>query len=157
MFLWYNLGLKLSPGSLLARNYWESWTRAPRNARYKAGHHDTCLCRAQQSFLDWIMRRADDPWERHALWLNGLAGIGKSTSVQTFSGIAAQNETLGASFFCSRYHLHRQELKNALPMTSYRLACNYPSFRTEIVRVIKRDAAVRGTKSTHFTTPGLDR
>ena len=113
-----------------------------RNAGYQAGHHDTCLRGTRQSVLDWITRWVDDPEERHVFWLNGLAGTGKSTIAQTFSGMAAQNETLGASFFCSRDHLDRKELKNIFPTISYQLACRYPSFRTEIIRVIKRDPSV---------------
>ena len=113
-----------------------------RNAGYQAGHHDACLRGTRESVLDRITRWADDPQERHVFWLNGLAGTGKSTIAQTFSGMAAQNGTLGASFFCSRDYLDRKELKNIFPTISYQLACSYPSFRTEIVRVIKRDPSV---------------
>ena len=113
-----------------------------RNAGHQAAHHDTCLRGTRQSVLDWITRWADDSQERHVFWLNGLAGTGKSTIAQTFSGVAAQSGTLGASFFCSRDYLDRKELKNIFPTISYQLACRYPSFRTEIVRVIKRDPSV---------------
>ena len=113
-----------------------------RNAGYQAGHHDTCLRGTRQSVLDRITRWSDDPQEKHVFWLNGLAGTGKSTIAQTFSGMAAQNGTLGASFFCSRDYLNRKGLQNIFPTISYQLACRYPSFRTEIVRVIKRDPSV---------------
>ena len=101
-----------------------------------------CLRGTRESVLDEIMRWAKDPQERHVFWLNGLAGTGKSTIAQTFSEMVAQNGTLGASFFCSRDYLDRKELKNIFPTLAYQLACQYPSFRSRIIRVIKRNPSV---------------
>jgi len=88
------------------------------------------------------MRWAKDPQDRHVFWLNGLAGTGKSTIAQTFAEMAANNGTLGASFFCSRDYLDRKELKNIFPTLAYQLACRYPSFRSQIIRAIRRDPSV---------------
>ena len=88
------------------------------------------------------MRWAKDPQDRHVFWLNGLAGTGKSTIAQTFSETVAKNGTLGASFFCSRDYLDRKELKNIFPTLAYQLACRYPTFRSQIIQVIKRDLSV---------------
>ena len=112
------------------------------SAGYKAGHHDTCLRGTRESVLDGIMRWAKDPQDRHVFWLNGLAGTGKSTIAQTFSGSAAKIGILGASFFCSRDYLDRRELKNIFPTLAYQLACRYPAFRRHIIRVIKEDPSV---------------
>ena len=101
-----------------------------------------CLRGTRESVLDEIMRWAKDPQERHVFWLNGLAGTGKSTIAQTFSEMVAQNGTLGASFFCSRDYLDRKELKNIFPTLAYQLACQYPSFRSRIIRVIKSNPSV---------------
>ena len=68
--------------------------------------------------------------------------MGKSTIAQTFSEMAAKTRILGASFFCSRDHLDRQELKNIFPTLAYQLACRYPAFRSHIIQVIKRDPSV---------------
>ena len=89
-----------------------------------------------------MMRWAKNPHEMHVFWLNGLAGTGKSTIAQTFSGMVAEAGTLGASFFCSRDYLDRKELKNIFPTLAYQLACRYPAFRNQIIRVIKRDPSV---------------
>ena len=113
-----------------------------RNAGYQAGHHDTCLRGTRESVLDWIIRWAEDPQERHVFWLNGLAGTGKSTISQTFSETAANTGMLGASFFCSRDYLSRKELKNIFPTLAYQLACRYPTFRSHIIQVIKQDPSV---------------
>ena len=110
-----------------------------RDAGYQAGHHNMCFRGTRESVLDGILRWAKDPKERHVFWLNGLAGTGKSTIAQTFSERVSQNGSLGASFFCSRDYLDRQELKNIFPTLAYQLACRYPSFRTKIIQVIKRD------------------
>ena len=113
-----------------------------RDAGYQAGHHDTCLRGTRRSVLDEIMQWAEDPQERHVFWLNGLAGTGKSTITQTFSGMVARSGTLGASFFCSRDYLDRKELKNIFPTLAYQLACRYPAFRGQIIQVIKQDPSV---------------
>ena len=112
------------------------------NAGYQAGHHDTCLRGTRESVLDGIMQWAEDPQERHVFWLNGLAGTGKSTIAQTFSEMAAKTGVLGASFFCSRDYLDRQELKNIFPTLAFQLACRYPTFRSHLIQVIKQDPSV---------------
>ncbi|KAF9785164.1 hypothetical protein BJ322DRAFT_1061653 [Thelephora terrestris] len=112
------------------------------DAGYQAGHHDTCLPGTRESVLDGIMRWAGNPQDRHIFWLNGVAGTGKSTIAQTFSEIAAEAGTFGASFFCSRDYLDRKELKNIFPTLAYQLACRYPAFRGQVTRVLKRDPSV---------------
>ena len=89
-----------------------------------------------------MMGWARNPRERHVFWLNGLAGTGKSTIAQTFSGMVAKDGTLGASFFCSRGYLDRKELNNIFPTLAYQLACRYPAFRNRIIQAIKRDPSV---------------
>ena len=112
------------------------------SAGYQAGHHDTCLRGTREFVLDGIMRWVEDPQDRQVFWLNGLAGTGKSTIAQTFAGMVAETETLGASFFCSRDYLDRKELKNIFPTLAYQLACRYPAFRSHIIRVVKKDPSV---------------
>ena len=112
------------------------------NAGYQAGHHDECLPGTRESVLDGMMGWARNPQERHVFWLNGLAGTGKSTIAQTFSGMVADAGILGASFFCSRDYLDRKELKNIFPTLAYQLACRYPAFRNRIIRVIKQNPSV---------------
>ena len=88
------------------------------------------------------MRWANDLQDRHLFWLNGLAGTGKSTIAQTFSEMVAKTGDLGASFFCSRDYLDRNELKNIFPTLAYQLACRYPAFRSRVIQVIKKDPSV---------------
>ena len=78
-------------------------------------------------------------------WLNGLAGTGKSTIAQSFSDMIANDGFLGASFFCSRDYLDRRVLKNIFPTLAYQLACHYPSFRSYVIAVIKKDPTLAHT------------
>ena len=78
-------------------------------------------------------------------WLNGLAGTGKSTIAQSFSDMVAHEGFLGASFFCSRDYLNRRELRKIFPTLAYQLACHYPSFRSHIVTIIKKDPTLAHT------------
>ena len=89
-----------------------------------------------------MMGWAKDPQGQRVFWLNGLAGTGKSTIAQTFSGMVAEAGFLGASFFCSRDYRNRKELKNIFPTLAWQLACRYPAFLNRIIRVIKEDASV---------------
>ena len=109
-----------------------------RNAEHQAGRHDMCLRESLESVSDVIMRWAEDPQERHVFRLNGLAGTGKSTIAQAFAEIAASNGTLGASFFCHRDYLDHKELKNF----ACQLACRYPAFRSQVIRVVKQYPSV---------------
>ena len=101
-----------------------------------------CLRGTRESVLNDIMRWAKGPQDRHVFWLNGLAGTGKLTIVQTFSGMVAKSGTLGASFFRSRNYLDRKELKNIFPTLAYQLVCWYPTFRSQTLQVIKGDPSV---------------
>ena len=56
--------------------------------------------------------------------------------------MVAEAGFLGASFFCSRDYLNRKELKNIFPTLAYQLACRFPEFRNQIIRLIKRDPSV---------------
>ena len=82
---------------------------------------------------------AKNPQNQNVFWLNGLAGTGKSTIAQSFSDTIANEDFLGASFFCSRDYLDRRELKNIFPTLAYQLACHYPHFRSHILTIIKKD------------------
>ena len=88
---------------------------------------------------------ARNPQDQNVFWLNGLAGTGKSTITQSFSGMVASEGLLGASFFCSRDYLDRKQLKNIFPTLAYQLACHYPSLRTHIVATVKGDPTIAHT------------
>ncbi|KAG6986971.1 Vegetative incompatibility protein HET-E-1 [Fusarium oxysporum f. sp. conglutinans] len=66
------------------------------------GHNSTCLANTRVDLLrdlsDWIKNDTSKP----ILWLNGMAGTGKSTIARTIAKPRAKSCDLGASFFFSR-------------------------------------------------------
>ena len=85
---------------------------------------------------------AKNAGDRNVFWLEGSAGTGKSTIAQSFSEMAANEGSLGATFFCSRDHLGRRELKKIFPTLAYQLAWNYPQFRHNVISIIKKDPTI---------------
>jgi len=85
------------------------------------------------------------PQDQNVLWLNGLAGTGKSTIAQSFSEMVAYEGFLGASFFCSQDYLNRKELKNIFPTLAYQLASHYPDFQSHIITALKQDSTLAHT------------
>ena len=50
---------------------------------------------------------------------------------------------LGASFFCSRDFEDRSNLQSIFPTLAFQLACRYPPFRKELLRVLKERPDIR--------------
>jgi len=88
------------------------------------------------------MHWAKNPQSQTVYWLNGLAGTGKSTIAQSFAEMVSKEGILGASFFCSRDYLNRQELKNIFPTLTHQLACHYPHICTHVINIIKQDPTI---------------
>ena len=80
---------------------------------------------------------SNDERDKHVFWLNGPAGTGKSTIAQTFAEVSFADGKLGASFFCSRLYEDRSNLRMIFPTLAFQLARKYPSFREELLRVLK--------------------
>src|SRR5258706_9802533 len=103
------------------------------------------------SIMAWLGRPVTDV-SRPIYWVNGLAGIGKSTIART---VAEQVNGLGlpmASLFFAR---HNDALSNAkLFVTSIasRLAEIFPKFMESVINVLKTDGTLPGKSfDTQFT------
>jgi len=107
------------------------------NAGHRCGNRQGCLEGTRKGVLkdigDWF---ASEQGQR-IFWLNGLAGTGKSTIAQTFAETTFADGKLGASFFCSRDFEDRSNLQMIFPTLAFQLACQYPPFREELLRVLK--------------------
>ena len=112
------------------------------DAGYWCGNRRGCLRGTRKDVLWEIERWSTGAQEQHVFWLNGLAGTGKSTIAQTVAEAAFADGKLGASFFCSRDFAERSNLQAIFPTLAFQLAHQYPSFRKELLRVLKvrRDA-----------------
>ena len=116
------------------------------DAEYWCGNRRGCLRGTRKDVLWEIERWSTGEQEQHVFWLNGLAGTGKSTIAQTVAEAAFADGKLGASFFCSRDFAERSNLQTIFPTLSFQLAHQYPSFRKELLRVLKaRRNAGRGS------------
>src|SRR5260221_2916321 len=68
-------------------------------------------------------------------WVNGLAGIGKSTIARTIAEDAKDRNLLGASFFFSRQEKELSDAKFFIPTIAHQLAQSYPELRPAIIKV----------------------
>src|SRR5258707_9459257 len=95
---------------------------------------------------DTAVNSSSDPAIEPIYWVNGLAGIGKSTIARTVAEDAKKRNLLGASFFFSR---QEKELSNAdlfIPTIAYQLARSYPEARSVITKVFRHEPDI-GKKS----------
>ncbi len=72
-------------------------------------------------------------------WINGLAGIGKSTIAHTVAEEAKRSELLGASFFFSRQEKELSDPHLFIPTLAYQLARSYREARSVIINVFQHD------------------
>ncbi len=84
-------------------------------------------------------------------WVNGIAGIGKSTIARTVAEDAKNRNLLGASFFFSR---QEKELSNAdlfISTIAYQLVRSYPEARSVIIKVFEHEPdIVKKSFATQF-------
>ena len=107
------------------------------DAGYWCGNRRGCLRGTRKDVLWEIEHWSTREQEQHVFWLNGLAGTGKSTIAQTVAEAAFADGKLGASFFCSRDFADRSNLQAVFPTLAFQLAHQYPSFRKELLQVLK--------------------
>jgi len=107
------------------------------DAGYRCGNREGCLRGTRKGVLREIERWLTGEQRKHVFWLNGLAGTGKSTIAQTFAETSFADGQLGASFFCSRDFDDRSNLQAIFPTLAFQLAYRYPSFRKELLPVLK--------------------
>ena len=107
------------------------------NAGHNCGNRQGCLKGTRKDVLGDIEHWLTSEQGQRIFWLNGLAGTGKSTIAQTFAETTFMEGKLGASFFCSRDFEDRSNLQMIFPTLAFQLACQYPSFRKELLQVLK--------------------
>jgi hypothetical protein len=73
------------------------------------------------------------------LWLNGLAGTGKSTIARTVAATARGCGILAASFFFSRDHQERRRLASIVPTIAYQLALWRDGLRGPICNAVSEN------------------
>jgi len=107
------------------------------DAGYRCGNRRGCLRGTRKDVLGEIERWLVSEQDQRVFWLNGLAGTGKSTIAQTLAEATFADGKLGASFFCSRDFVDRSNLQMIFPTLAFQLAYQYPTFREELLQVLK--------------------
>ena len=80
-----------------------------------------------------------DTTDKPIYWINGLAGIGKSTIARKVAEDAKGRELLGASFFFSRQDKSSSDPHLFISTIAYQLAWTYPRARSVIIHALRHD------------------
>ena len=116
--------------------------RSAEAAEFRHGGRDGCLKGTRGAVLDEIEHWSRDFRRPAVYWLNGLAGMGKSTIAQTIAERVFADGRLGASFFCSRDFSDRSNLHFIFPTLGVQLARKYPIFRSNFLPVVQSNPGI---------------
>jgi hypothetical protein len=106
---------------------------------------EMCLAGTRQKLLADLFAWFDDvdPSRERVLWLNGLAGTGKTTVARTIATRAHKQGRLAAAFFFSRNIAVTRSSSAILPTVAYQLAHYQRLFRTAVCTAVSSDEDVR--------------
>src|ERR1700735_1634375 len=103
-------------------------------AEFKHEDRPGCTHGTRVSLLSTLLEWATASDSSHVLWLNGMAGTGKTTVMETFCSLLDEKDLLGASFFCSVKS--RRDVRTIFPSIAKMLARNHAHFRESLVQVL---------------------
>jgi len=111
---------------------------------HKHGNRKGCLRATRVALLEEIGHWTKDLTQPSILWLNGLAGTGKSTIAQTVAEQCFANGILGGSFFCSANVARKDHSDPSIifPTLGFQLAQKYPKARSTIVTLLQSNPDV---------------
>ena len=101
-----------------------------------------CLKGTRVAVLDKIELWTRNFTEPPVYWLNGLAGTGKTTIIQTIAERIFADGQLGASFFCSRDFDHRSDLRFIFPTLAVQLARKYSKIRSLFIPLVRSNPGI---------------
>ncbi|QRV75608.1 WD repeat-containing protein [Ceratobasidium sp. AG-Ba] len=82
---------------------------------------------------------AEDPVSERILWLNGMAGTGKTTIAYSFCRHLENKGKLAASFFCSRQLPECRDINRIVPSIAYQVSRFSSDFRGALSLVLAED------------------
>jgi hypothetical protein len=97
--------------------------------------------------LQRSLRELLDDHNRTNVWLNGLAGVGKSSLAFTMAEDMKKEGRLVATFFFS--HKHAQSVAKVIPTLAYQLALAFPRIRDDITRAVENDRILLSSDKSH--------
>ncbi|KAJ8579571.1 hypothetical protein M405DRAFT_895131 [Rhizopogon salebrosus TDB-379] len=98
--------------------------------------HSRCMVDTRVA-LRGTLRELLDRRDRTNIWLNGLAGVGKTSIAFTVAEEMKKAKRLAATFFFS--HKHAQSGAKIIPTIAYQLALTFPRIRDDITRAVEGD------------------
>lgn len=123
--------------------YDAAWRRLCQVANYSAifdseqrQPHSQCMENTRVALRE-TLRQVLDRHDRTNIWLNGLAGVGKTSIAFTVAEEMKIAKRLAASFFFSRQHA--QHATMFIPTIAYQLALAFPRIKDDIVKAILED------------------
>ncbi|KAL7763984.1 hypothetical protein ACKLNR_005129 [Fusarium oxysporum f. sp. zingiberi] len=102
-------------------------------------HNPTCLPNTRVDLLNQISEWVKDSNSQKLLWLNGMAGTGKSTVARTLAQSFSQSGHLGASFFFKRGESDRDGLSKFVSTICAQLVESRPALALYIKATIDSD------------------
>lgn len=106
----------------------------------------TCTEGTRTSILTDLNNWAHDPDMPPIYWMDGMAGMGKTTIVCTFSERLEEQKQLGASFFCTRTSPECRDANQIIPTIAYQLAqCSVP-FQSALCEVLSHHRDISSAK-----------
>ncbi|KAG0700335.1 hypothetical protein DFH29DRAFT_1001228 [Suillus ampliporus] len=98
--------------------------------------HSRCMENTRVALRE-NLRQVLDRHDRTNVWLNGLAGVGKTSIAFTVAEEMKRAGRFVATFFFS--HKHAQSAGKIVPMITYQLALAFPRVQADIVQAIEKD------------------
>ncbi|XXG95628.1 hypothetical protein Hte_001896 [Hypoxylon texense] len=109
-------------------------------------HNPTCLQGTRTDILQVIQIWADTSETKPLLWVNGMAGTGKSTISRTAARFLSESGQLGASFFFKRGEVDRGSISKFFPTIAAQLVKKEPALAPRIKEVIDNDSSIFGKR-----------
>ncbi|KDN33884.1 hypothetical protein RSAG8_13024, partial [Rhizoctonia solani AG-8 WAC10335] len=98
-----------------------------------------CTENTRTAMLDDLNSWLSDPSAPHLMWMNGMAGTGKTTIACTYSEMMDKCGKLGASFFCSGVSSEFRDAGRIIPTIAYQLARFSTPFRIKLCAALSKD------------------
>ncbi|KAG1764189.1 hypothetical protein EV702DRAFT_1283349 [Suillus placidus] len=110
--------------------------------------HSRCMENTRVALRKSITQVLDQR-DRTNIWLNGLAGVGKTSIAFTIAEEMKAAKRLAATFFFSHKHAQKEKAAVIIPTIAYQLALAFPRIREDIVKVIENDDSLLSPGKSH--------
>ncbi|KAG2033969.1 hypothetical protein BDR03DRAFT_645542 [Suillus americanus] len=110
--------------------------------------HSRCMENTRVALRKRIIKVLDQR-DRTNIWLNGLAGVGKTSIAFTIAEEMKAAKRLAATFFFSHKHAHKDKVAAIIPTIAYQLALAFPRIREDIVKAIENDDNLLSPGKSH--------